>query len=63
MQRPESSGGVAARRNWIFCFRSFVSKEGEDMAEGGTGPTERSSRSLEASWYMRPTATQKVENV
>jgi hypothetical protein len=60
MRRPEISGGEAARRNWIFCCHSFASWEGEDAAEGGTGPAERSSRCCEASWYMRPTATHEV---
>jgi hypothetical protein len=49
MRRPEISGGKAARRNWIFCYRSFASKEGEDAAKGGAGPDERSSRCCEAS--------------
>jgi hypothetical protein len=60
MRRPETAGIEAARRNWIFCYLSFASKEGEDAAVGGAGQAERSSRCCEASWYRRPTATHEV---
>ena len=60
MRRPETAGTEAARRNWIFCCLSLVSRGGEDAAVGGAGPADRSSRCFEASWYKMPTATQKV---
>jgi hypothetical protein len=58
--RPETAGAEASRRNWIFCCRNLACKEGEEAAEEGAGPADRSSRWREAGWYRRPTATQEV---
>jgi hypothetical protein len=58
--RPGTAGAEAARRNWTFCWRNLARREGEEAAEEGAGPADRSSRWCEASWYMRSTATQEV---
>jgi hypothetical protein len=58
--RPEIAGGGAARKNWTFCCRNLATREGEEATKEGAGPADRSSRWREASWYMRPTATQEV---
>jgi hypothetical protein len=47
--RPESASAEASRRNWIFCCRSFARNEGEEAAEEGARPADRSSRWREAS--------------
>jgi hypothetical protein len=57
---PKTAGIEAARRKWIFCCLSLVRRGGEDAVVRGAGPSERSSRCCEVSWYMRPTATQEV---
>jgi hypothetical protein len=56
----ETGGIEAARRKWIFCCFSVVSRGVGSDAVGGVGPGERSSRCCEVSWYMRPVATHEV---
>jgi hypothetical protein len=58
--RHETAWAEASRRNWIFCCRNLTSGEGEEAAEVGAGPADRSSRWREARWYMRQTATHEV---
>jgi hypothetical protein len=59
-RRHEFAGADATRRKWTCCRLNLASREGEEAAEEGAGPADRSSRWREASWYRRPTAMHEV---